>query len=168
MLGTIDTTEVRGELRAAVDRAMPGLSTWNTCMVARARLREPDSTIAISGFSRSMQGGDLLDAAMAMLEIGNEQGDFLLRKLTREAPGIVRVKAAEQLVGTDPAYATKFADIGMGDSDPAVRAEALILERRLHRAPSRVVRSKLVDADGLVQLRAAAAILDWITLPKSR
>ncbi len=168
VLGAIDTPEVRNELRAAVDRATPGQSTWNTCMVARARLGEPDSTIAISGYSRGMQGEDLLDASMAMLEIGNEQGDFLLRKLTREAPGVVRLKAAGQLVATDPGYAAKFAGIGLGDPDPKVRAEALVLERRLHRAPARSVRSKLIDPDGLVQTRAAEAILDWLTRRNGR
>jgi hypothetical protein len=36
-------------------------------MVARARLEESDSVLKLAGFSRALEGEDLMDAAQAML-----------------------------------------------------------------------------------------------------
>ena len=168
VLGAIDTAQVRQALQAAVEKAAPGQDAWRNCMVARARLREPDSMLMISGYSRDMRQADLLDAATVMLEVGNEQGDYLLRKLTREAPGIVRLRAAEQITKTDAAYAARFVEGGLEDPDARVRAEALVLEKLLDREPSAKVRAGLVEADELVQLRAAEAILAWAARHPSR
>ena len=160
-LGHFDTVEVRDALQSVVAASGPGLQPWNTCMVARARLREPDSVLKLAGFSRALEGEDLLDAANAMLETGNDQGTFLLRRLTREATGVTQVRAAGYLAAHDAEAAGKLVDVKLADPQPAVRAEALVVERRLKRIPSSTVRARLVDSDALVQLRAGEAILEW-------
>ena len=96
-----------------------------------------------------------------MLETGNDQGTFLLRRLTREATGVTQVRAAGYLAAHDAEAAGKVVDVKIADPQPAVRAEALVVERRLKRIPSSTVRARLVDSDALVQLRAGEAILEW-------
>jgi hypothetical protein len=161
-LGYFDTPAVRDALRSAVDASQPGLQPWNTCMVARARLREPEPMLMLAGFSRAMEGEELLDAAVAMLDNGNDQGTFLLRRLTREAPGVIQLRAAEALAATDPDAAAKVVEARLDDLNPAVRAEALAVETRLERPPSERVRSRLADIDPVVRLRAAEAVLQWV------
>jgi hypothetical protein len=165
-LGHIDTAEVRNALAEAVRQALPGLHTWNACMVARARLKEPDSVNTISGYSRYMSGDELLDASRAMVELNNEHAVFLLRRVTREAGGLEQIAAAELLAATDPAYAATVIDRKLKDQSAGVRARALVAERRLGREPSATVRSLLVDTDALVRLRAAEVILSWVELLK--
>ena len=161
VMGHFDTVEAKEALRTVVTNAPPGLQPWNTCMVARARLKEPDAMLKLAGFSRAMEGEDLLDAADAMLDNGNDQGTFLLRRLTREAPGVIQLRAAEVLAAADPDAAAKVVDAKLDDPDPAVRAQALVTELRLKRTPSERVRGKLLDSDPIVQLRAAEALLQW-------
>ena len=160
-LGYFDTSAVREALRAIVDASQPGLQPWNTCMVARARLKEPDAMLKLAGFSRGMEGEDLLDASETMLDNGNDQGTFLLRRLTREAAGATQLRAAAVLAATDPDAAAKVVDAKLDDPEPAVRAQALVTEARLKRSPSERVRRKLLDGDPIVQLRAAEALLQW-------
>jgi len=157
-LGAVDIAEVRAALQSVVAQSPPSLQPWNACQVARARLKEPDSMATISGYSRYMEGEDLLHAANVMLDIGNEQGVFLLRRLTRDAPSIVQLRAAERLAATDPDAAARIVDAKINDPDPRVRAHALVVERELKR-PSDAALSKLLDKDELVQVRAAEAVL---------
>ena len=159
-LGHVDTAEVRAALRAVVAQSSPSLQPWNACQIARARLKEPESVNTISGYSRYLEGEDLLDAAGAMLDIGNEQGGFLLRKLTREAPTLIQLQAAERLAESDPAAAARVTDAKLNDADPRARAQALSVERRLRRLATGV-RSRLLDEDELVRVRAAEAVLAW-------
>jgi hypothetical protein len=48
-------------------RRKPGLRPWNPCMVARARLEESNRVLKLAGFSRALEGEDLMDTAQAML-----------------------------------------------------------------------------------------------------
>lgn len=167
-LGTIDTAEVRSALRDAVAQAPPSTDVWNACMVARARLKEPDSVNTMSGYTHYMSGEPLLEAAQVMLLVGNEQGIDVLKKVTREASPLVQLRAAAELTASDREYVARILEPRLQDANPAVRAEALVVERKLSRTPSVRVRSMLVDTDELVQLRAAEALLDWAEREASR
>jgi HEAT repeat protein len=167
VLGTISSVNVRPELQQAVAQAPPGTDVWNACMVARARLGEPDSVNTISGYSHHMSGDALLDAAEAMVAVGNEQGIDVLKKVGREASPMVQLAALEQLAVADSEYAARFAEPKLQDANPAVRAKALVVQRRLNRTPSASIRAMLLDKDELVQLRAAEVVLDWAARQKS-
>lgn len=160
-LGTIDAPEVLPLLKEAVAQSLPSTEVWNACMVARARLREPDSVYTISGYTHYMAGEPLLNAAEVMLLVGNEQGVDVLKKVAREASPIVQLRAAAQLATTDAAFAARILEPRLQDANPAVRAQALVVERRLARTPSPRIRSMLLDSDGLVQLRAAETLMEW-------
>jgi HEAT repeat protein len=168
VLGTIASVDVRPELQKAVAQAPPGTDVWNACMVARARLGEPDSVNTISGYTHYMSGDALLDAAEAMVTVGNEQGIDVLKKVGREASPMVQLAALEQLAGAESEYAARFAEPKLQDANRAVRAKALVVERRLNRTPSASIRAMLLDKDELVQLRAAEVVLDWAARQKSR
>jgi hypothetical protein len=167
-LGTIDTPEVRSALKEVVTQAPPSTDVWNACMVARARLKEPESVSTMSGYTHYMSGEPLLDAAEVMLLVGNEQGIDVLKKVTREASPIIQLRAAARLTSTDREYVARILEPRLHDVNAAVRAQALVVERRLSRTPTARVRSMLVDHDELVQLRAAETLLDWVTRESSR
>jgi hypothetical protein len=168
VLGRYDRPDVYRAPEDAVGNAQGGSPVWSVCTVARARLRVPDALLKLNGAIRSLEGPDLLDAVRVMVDTGHEQADFLLRKVTREAPPVVRLQAAQYIVPSDAEYASGFAVRGLQDDNPKVRAQALVLERALARAPAAPVRYALTDADDLVQLRAAEAILAWADRLKNR
>ena len=167
-LGTIDSGEVRQVLREAVAQIPPGTDPWFSCTIARARLNETDTTWKMPGISSYLAGQRLLDAADAMLAVGDQRGLDTARKVTRESAGVIQIEAAERLAPSDVEYARKIADARRADKDPFVRARALVLERQLNRTPSPEVRTALIDPHDLVQLRAAEAMLDWAARESKR
>jgi HEAT repeat protein len=161
-LGGFDSPAVREALKKTVAEALPGLEVWKACTLARVQLNEPDTAGAINGVSHDMTADALLDAADVMVATGNEQVIHLLQRVAREGRPISRMEAAARLADLDPELAARVVDAGLGDPDPAVRARALIAEKRLKRAPSAMVRKLLIDPDEIVQLRAAEAVLVWV------
>jgi HEAT repeat protein len=167
-LGTIDAADVRGALAKAVASNAPGTEAWSVCMVARARLREPDAVTTLWGYGQELEGEDLLDAAKAMLDVGDDRGVDFLKLLTRRGSSQVQVAAAERLVDLDAETANRVADAKLHDPEPQVRAAALVVARRLKRVPSADIRGMLLDTAELVQLRAAELVMDWAKGAQSR
>jgi HEAT repeat protein len=161
-LGAFDSPEVRQALQKAVMAAPPGLEVWKACTLARVQLNEPDTAGAINGVSHEMTADQLLDAADVMAATGNQQALYLLQRVAREGSPVSRMEAAGRLADLDPPLAARVVDEGLVHADPAVRARALVAEKRLKRPPSAAVRKLLVDPDEMVQLRAAEAVLDWV------
>jgi hypothetical protein len=161
-LGAFDSPAVREALKKTVTDALPGLEVWNACTLARVQLNEPDTVGAINGVSHDMTADGLLYAADVMIATGNEQVIHILQKVAREGTPIARMEAADRLADLDPRLAAQIVDSGLGHADPAVRARALVVEKRLKRDPSAMVRKLLVDPDEIVQLRAAEAVLAWV------
>ena len=161
-LGSFDSPAVRQALSKAVTDAPPGLDVWKACMLARVQLNEPDTAGVINGVTHEMTPDALLDAADVMVATGNQNVIYILQRAAREGSPISRMDAAGRLADLDPPLATRVVDEGLAHADSAVRARALVAERRLKRAPSAMVRKLLVDLDEIVQLRAAEAVLDWV------
>ncbi|HEU4687251.1 MAG TPA: hypothetical protein VFS23_02765 [Vicinamibacterales bacterium] len=153
--------EVRQAIGTAVNAIPPGTEPWFACVIAQARLREPDATWKLPGLSSAVQGRTLLDIADTMLALDDVRGLDVARKVTRQATGVVQTQAGQRLAETDPAYVGGLAEARLADPAPSVRAEALIIERKLGRAPYPAVRAALLDKDEIVQLRAAETVLAW-------
>ena len=166
-LGAFDTPESRAALGRMAGAHPPGTRTWLLCMVARGRLREPDAQPALSGYGHTLGGDDLVDAAAAMAETGQDATQ-LLTDLTRRGSARGRIAAATALVERNPEAAIRVADESLGSPDPSIRAASLELERKLKREPSRRVRERLVDPAEGVQIAAAEVALDWAKRQQTR
>ncbi len=161
-LGAFDSPEVRQALKKVAAEALPGLEVWKACTLARVQLNEPDTAGAINGVSHTMTPDALLDVANVMVATDNQQVMYILQRVAREGSPLSRMEAAARLADLDPPLATRVVDAGLGHADAAVRAQALVAEKRLNRPPSAAVRKLLIDPDEMVQLRAAEAVLDWV------
>lgn len=161
-LGTLDTGETRQALANAVAAIPPGTPSWLACTVAQARLKEPDAAWKLQGISNYMEGEALLDAADAMVVLGNEEGAlYAVRKVMRLGRPQDQLAAARRLATLDRSAATEIVDRALAGKDVTIRAAALEIEPLLRRAPTPSVRAALADPAELVRLRAAAAILAW-------
>jgi hypothetical protein len=162
-LGAFDTPQVREGLQKAVTEAPPGLDVWKACTLARVRLQEPGTAGALNGITHESSADAALDAADVMADLGNENVIYVLQRIAHEGRPVSQMEAAARRADKDPAFAARLVDGRLGDPDPEVRAAALVAERRLKRAPSATVRRLLMDPAEIVQVRAAEAVLDWVT-----
>jgi len=167
-LSGLDVPESHTAITKIVDGNAPGTPPWLVCMIARARLHEPTPPGAVAGYGNTVGGYGQLFAAKVMLESGNDAAVQLLVDLTHRGSAADRLAVAELLVNAKPDDAIPVIDAALGNSDAALRASALRLERRLQRAPSKTVRSMLVDADGTVRVRAVEVVIDWAKRAQNR
>lgn len=167
-MGAFDDPAIREALKAVVARNPPGTDTWLYCMLARARLREPDTRNAAWGYGHTLQGEGQIDAGQVLLELGDDAGVQLLTDLTHRGPTSARLRAASLLVDHAPAAAIPVIEAAEQDPEPGLRADALSAERRLKRDPSKIVRTRLLDPNGVVQIRAAEVVLDWAARQRNR
>ena len=136
-LGAIDGGASRRALADAVASMPSGQPRMaSRCSVSRARLNEPDATWKLQGMSGYMSGEDLLDAADAMVAIGNTEGR-LRRAEGDAAGGRPRRNLGGAAAGAPgPGGGRAFVDGRLTGADPATRARLLEVEGLLHRAPS--------------------------------
>lgn len=167
-LGGFDDPRSRAALRDIVSARPPGTRTWLVCMIARARLREPDTAGALWGYGHDLPVDDQTYVAQAMVEVGHDSAGTLLTDLTHRGSPLTKVEAALLLAPADPAAAGAVAGDAETDPDPKVRAAALDVERQLHRAPSATVRRLLVDPAAAVRLKAADVCLKWAVTERNR
>jgi hypothetical protein len=160
-LSDFDVPESHAALSTIVDGNPPGTGPWLLCMIARARLHDATPPGAIAGYGDTLKGLGQLFAARVMLELGNDAAVQLLEDLTHRGDPNSRLVAADLLIGARPEAAIPVIEAAESNPEPSIRALALLSERRLKRAPSKTVRSMLVDAAGAVRVRAAEIAIDW-------
>jgi HEAT repeat protein len=160
-LSAFDVTESRVAMARIVEANPPGSPPWLVCMIARARLHDPTPPGAVAGYGNMLQGRGQLFAARVMLELGSDAAVPLLVDLTHRGDSIDRLAAADLLVDVRPDAAIPIVEAAEANPDSAIRAAALLSERRLKRPPSKSVRSMLLDTDGIVRVRAAEVAIDW-------
>lgn len=168
VLGSFDTPDSRAALASVVAANPPGTETWLLCMVARARLRESDTAGALWGYGHGLGPDDQIYVAKAMVDAGHESAVTVLTDLTHRGTRRARVDAALLLAPADPDAAGSVATAAERDPDPEIRAAALEVERHLKRDPPERVRRMLLDASGLVRIRAAEVCIDWSSRHLSR
>jgi hypothetical protein len=167
-LGGFDEPEVREALKKVVARNPPGTDAWVHCMLARARLREPDTRGAAWGYGHTLQGDGQIDAGQVLLELGDDTGVQLLTDLTHRGPMKSRLRAATLLVDRAPDVAVPVIEASEIAAEPDLRADALSAEKQLKRDPPKIVRALLADTAEVVQVRAADAVLAWAARARNR
>ena len=167
-LSDFDVPEARTAVSKIVDQNPPGTPPWLLCMIARARLHEPTPPGAVAGYGDTLKGAGQLFAARVMLELGNDAAIQLLTDLTHRGDTTSRLIVADLLINAKPDAAIPVIETAEANPDPSIRAAALVSERRLNRAPSKTVRSMLVDTAGIVRLRAAEDVIEWAKRSQNR
>ena len=167
-LSDFDVPESHTALSKIVDRNPPGTPSWLLCMIARARVHEATPPGAVAGYGDTLKGQGQLFAAKVMVELGNDAAIQLLVDLTHRGDTSSRLTAADLLIEAKPDAAMPVIEAAETNPDPSIRAAALVSERRLKRAPSKTVRSMLVDAAGVVRVRAAEVVIEWAKRSQNR
>jgi hypothetical protein len=160
-LGDFDTLEVHTALQQIVEKHPAGTAVWVAATVSRARLGHADARLVMGNAHAYFTGEDLLGAAQALSEAGDSRAEVMLRLVTRQETGLVRLRAALLLSDSAPDVASRVLDSILREPDPQVRADALDLyrERALPLPPS--IPRLLLDPAAMVRLRAAELAIAW-------
>ena len=167
ILAKIDSAESRQAVRAFVAAAPRGTGPWHACMVASARLGDPEAHRMLRPLTHYMSGDDLVAAAEGLLPEDQDLAVSFLMQVTRESRGFPQLEAAERLAPFRPEIAADIMEYALASPEPELRAAALEVHRTLRLDPSKKVRDLLVDSNPLVQLRAGETVLAWEARRKS-
>ena len=176
LLGSADAST-----RAAAARWLGGLKAESARDRLRTLQQDPDPVVRISATVslaqmrdqtaldrvEKMLSSDVPDLQLAAADAWEGQsGPWVpfIRSLLDNPDGLVRLHAARSIAPVDPAAARRVLGEAMADANPVVRAESAritgdVLEAQPGAADIVALRRRLRDADPVVRLAAASALL---------
>jgi hypothetical protein len=168
LMSDIDARETRQAIQAFLVTVPRGTQPWFACVLAAARLGDPEAQQTSRSITTYLGGLDLVAAADVVQSTDQELAVSLLLQATRQARGVVRLEAADRLVSLRPEVASNIVAETLRETDPELRAAALLVHRHLKIEPGPDVRALMLDSDAGVRLRAAEAVLDWVARQEDR